>query len=479
VAGNDAGSDAGGSAGAGGAGCSADAAPDDPAYGCGAPDCKPCDATHGTPGCSAGHCTISCDNGYGDCDSDAKNGCEADFSSSATCGSCGNACTAGQSCAAGKCKVVCGDGVIGGTEDCDDGNTKNLDGCASSCRYEVFTRMTSLSIETATGPAFCAPGTNTFGNVFPGGVVDILNNELSDSLTNGTLNLVLGFSGLDDLTGQNDASLSLGVLSGKLDPKHTGAWSAGAIDFWFLADPGTIDAQGQPTELLPGASITSGALVVDPSKISMPFAGSTLDLLAAHLRATVDSSPAPDVPAPPPSQLATGLAVFRTLTATGAGQGLCGNATVESLAKIPLPQSFATGGLSACIDSSSFGSCSSTPSITSHAYTWCGEHCGNPGDPDYDANGCSSCTADHCHSNPVGSGCNSLLDAIIGGCVVNPPDCKEAFIPTQPDVGTGGNAPAKLTLGSGNKVTPSVATDAYSAYFRFAANRAHVTNNLP
>ena len=34
---------------------------------------------------------------------------------------------------------VCGDGVVGGTEQCDDGNTLNGDGCSSSCEIEVAT----------------------------------------------------------------------------------------------------------------------------------------------------------------------------------------------------------------------------------------------------------------------------------------------------------------------------------------------------
>ncbi len=310
-------------------------------------------------------------------------------------------------------------------------------------------------------------------------MLGVLNSEVLSSLNQGSLNLMLDFRDLTDLTGQNDPSFSLGVLSGSLDPAHTGTWSAGAMDWWFLAGPGTVDAQGVPTELLPGASITSGALSVDPTQISIPFGGASIDLQAAHMRASIDSVPPPNVPAPPPSALASGLAVFRSMTATGANQGLCGNASLQSLAKMPLLKDFAPGGALACIDSSAFSSCTTQPTITSHAYVWCGEHCGNPGDSDYDANGCSSCAADRCYSNPVDAGCNSMLDAIVGGCVVNAPDCQEAIIPTQPDVGTGGNPPAQLTAGANNKVTPSVGTDAYSAYFTFTANRAHVTNNLP
>jgi cysteine-rich repeat protein len=40
---------------------------------------------------------------------------------------------------AGQCipSVVCGDGVIGAGEQCDDGNTNNGDGCSSTCLLEL------------------------------------------------------------------------------------------------------------------------------------------------------------------------------------------------------------------------------------------------------------------------------------------------------------------------------------------------------
>ncbi len=37
---------------------------------------------------------------------------------------------------AGMCKQECGDGVVEGTEECDDGNTDDGDCCAATCRYE-------------------------------------------------------------------------------------------------------------------------------------------------------------------------------------------------------------------------------------------------------------------------------------------------------------------------------------------------------
>jgi hypothetical protein len=48
-------------------------------------------------------CTFNCAPGFGDCDNNATNGCEADLSSTATCGACGAACAPSQTCRMGSC----------------------------------------------------------------------------------------------------------------------------------------------------------------------------------------------------------------------------------------------------------------------------------------------------------------------------------------------------------------------------------------
>jgi cysteine-rich repeat protein len=446
---------------------------DDPAYGCAASDCAPCNQTHATASCASGACAVSCESGWGDCDGDSENGCETDLSSDTACGSCSNACPAGESCASGKCQAVCGDGEVGSGEQCDDGNLNNLDGCDDGCRYEAVARMTMLSIAQGTSPPQCTPTTNRFAAAFHPGMIELLNGELAKSVASGSFNLFVQLLDLDDLSGGDDASLALGTLIGDLDTRHASPWSAGSIDHWFLASADSIDAQGKPLATVP-ASLVSRILAVDAPVLLLPFAGSHLELRDAHLRAKFGD--ATDVPAPPPSELAAGLGVFRTLAAVGAGQGLCGNATVESLSKVPLPKTFTVEGDIACVESSVC-----LVANGSHTYAWCGEHCGNPGDPDYDATGCDSCAPDRCSSNPVGPGCNSLLDAIVGGCIVSPPDCVAAFVPTQPDTGSGGQPPAQLESdpANGNKVTVGAPNDGYSAFFEFSANRAHLTNNLP
>ena len=99
----------------------------DPAFGCGGKVCEPCTNAHGTTACSAGACAPTCDPGYGDCDGDPGNGCEATTTTDvANCGKCGKACTVAHGtsgCAGSACTVASCDP---GYADC---NTSTADGC--------------------------------------------------------------------------------------------------------------------------------------------------------------------------------------------------------------------------------------------------------------------------------------------------------------------------------------------------------------
>ena len=59
----------------------------------------------------------------------------------------------------------CGDGVRNGIEQCDDGNTVNLDGCDSACRFEQVLRINSLTMQFGTSLACTA---NAFGGAISG-----------------------------------------------------------------------------------------------------------------------------------------------------------------------------------------------------------------------------------------------------------------------------------------------------------------------
>jgi cysteine-rich repeat protein len=342
--------------------------------------------------------------------------------------------------------AVCGNGVLEAGEQCDDGNLLDLDGCDSTCKYEVVTRMTSIAIQGTAAPAFCTPASNRLGtqSLTPT-ALNSLNTTLTNGVNAGTTNVTTQFLGLDDLTGVSDPNgLSIGVMSASPDPAK-GTWPGNnPIDWWFLAAGSTV-SNGLPTGILTNGALSARQLTGGPSDVSLTLllggSPAVLEMLSARIAATIDGSPAPNVPAPPPAQLAAGLTVFQNVTGSGTNQGLCGNITVESLAQIPIPQQLAQGGTTAC------GKC--TGSAT---YTYCGM------------------------GMPVGPNCNSLLDALVGGCkavacIIT------AINPEQPDVPANGTV-TPLSLGAGNKVPTSQWNgdrDAYSSYLKFDGNRAHFT----
>jgi LPXTG-motif cell wall-anchored protein len=86
-------------------------------------------------------CNYNCQANYNDCDNSMEiNGCEINSQSDNTnCGGCGIVCSAGKQCVSGSCQSVqtCGNGVKEGSEQCDDGNPNNGDGCSATCQIEL------------------------------------------------------------------------------------------------------------------------------------------------------------------------------------------------------------------------------------------------------------------------------------------------------------------------------------------------------
>jgi hypothetical protein len=95
-----------------------------------------CNSTNGTPGCTNGQCTITCNAGWGDCNNDRADGCETNTATSATnCGQCGTVCPTRPNttplCANSSCGFACLPGFV------------DLDGVAiNGCEYQC----------TSTGP---------------------------------------------------------------------------------------------------------------------------------------------------------------------------------------------------------------------------------------------------------------------------------------------------------------------------------------
>lgn len=133
----------------------------DPDYGCARDSCVPCILPHAVEVCGAsGECAIgTCEPRYDNCDLLAKTGCEVDLDNSYEhCGGCGSSCdaalrsmahTSNARCAAGRCVVdQCQDGY----GDCDGAASNGCeqvlseeacgrcDGCPGTTQCNVDTR---------------------------------------------------------------------------------------------------------------------------------------------------------------------------------------------------------------------------------------------------------------------------------------------------------------------------------------------------
>lgn len=331
-------------------------------------------AANGTAGdgCTSG-CTYVCSNAAADCG--VAPACQMyTCTASHTCQVAadpmqdGMSCGTGMVCSAGACVAAtagCGNGIRDPGEQCDDGNTTNLDGCDASCKFEQVQRVDDLGMSYATS-ATCtknALGTAIVGSTAQGN----LDTAIQAGLADGSITVQFLAIGLDDLKGVNDSAVSLGLLGGSPQTGSTtyNGWTGTMgsatytttpdLDWWFTTDPTTIDTTKRtPTTVLNGA-IASNALTVGPGAMSfnVNFAGVpvTMDMVDTTIRATTGASSTPLTSSgTTPGHLSSehldpALQSFATMSA---GE-VCGRTLASSLANTLLPtQLVGCGGATNC-----------------------------------------------------------------------------------------------------------------------------------
>ncbi len=245
-----------------------------------------------------------------------------------------------------KCHLIdCGDGRREDTEQCDDGNVINLDGCDSKCKFEQDQRANSLGMSFKND--ICSK--NALGDA----IVDTttaqpqLTTALSNGVKDGSITIMMKFMGLDDLTGtKSTAPFSLGFLHAT-PPTASGYDGTADLDWWYTSDPNSIDGNRDPkTALMNGKFATGGKLSSDPGTIQLGLilAGSTatLTMKNALLTATSDAATVPTTSTGAmPGHLASEnddptIKTFKSLS----GGKLCGDITAGSLAGVAMPMAF-------------------------------------------------------------------------------------------------------------------------------------------
>jgi cysteine-rich repeat protein len=278
----------------------------------------------------------------------------------------GMACgmVAGYVCNNGSCvsgSATCGNGMREAGEQCDDGNTTNLDGCDSNCKFEQSQRINNLAIAFA-HDTYCtkdALGEAIVGTTARGQISTAINNGIND----GSITIIFDDLALDDLTGQTDPTAFVGVLggspkagsttysggtnttcSGPLMGKNTMNQNVYAcdLDWWYTTDPTTIDNTRTATTQMP-ASFAGGVLNAGPKEVSITvsFVGVavTMDMFNTKIKMTVGASSAPTASSGmSPGHLASEhLDPALTSYASATAGELCGNTTAQSLANVQVP----------------------------------------------------------------------------------------------------------------------------------------------
>lgn len=240
---------------------------------------------------------------------------------------------------------LCGNGVRDEGEQCDDGNTTNLDGCDSSCKFEQTHRMNSLEMLFATD-SYCTA--NAIGRAISSQAHGQLQDALTDSVKKGDVSVMFKFMNLGDLSGTNATNVVAGSVLGKpvAGPGYDGT---NDLDWWYTADASSLDANRNPTAKITG-SVSNRKLTAGPGnltlKLALAGAPAPFELSNVRVRGTVGASNKPKASSNgrTPGHLASenldpALSSFATVSD---GQ-MCANLSAGSLAQVNVPEELTSG----------------------------------------------------------------------------------------------------------------------------------------
>ena len=177
--------------------------------------------------------------------------------------------SSGKTCDSHCHYIVCGDGVREDTEQCDDGNTTNLDGCDSSCKFEQDQRANSLDMSFDT--TVCTP--NALGTA----IVDTTTAQpqLQTALTDGVKD---GTDHHHDEVPRarrpdrhvDDESVHARLPATPRRSAGTGYDGTSDLDWWYTTDPISIDGTRNPTTSLIERQVRGGGkLTADPGTLAL------------------------------------------------------------------------------------------------------------------------------------------------------------------------------------------------------------------
>jgi cysteine-rich repeat protein len=245
--------------------------------------------------------------------------------------------------------AVCGNSKREAGEQCDDGNTVNLDGCDSKCQFEQDQRANSVAIEYSTD-AFCKA--NALGGAIASAAQSTLSGDLTTSVNSGATTIEFKFLGLTDLSGTSQASgLNVGVLSGTAAAAPAGVTYNGAsdLDWWYATAASTIDPTSRTPLSITPATIAAKVLNATNASlsISISLAGTqaTLAISGTSVRANIGAVSTPTASSGnTPGHLATENLDPTLQSFASMNNGLlCGNISTASLATVPIPTALLSG----------------------------------------------------------------------------------------------------------------------------------------